>query len=89
MWLQGDIWRRGEAPRQDPSGYRRMAKHRLGGAGLAGASFEMEWSTSRLGVGGKSTTDYGKNSGGVVVKVGVFLWAESSFQRRASSAVAA
>ena len=59
------------------------------GAGLAGASFGMEWSTSRLGVGGKSTTDYGKNSGGVVVKVGVFLWAESSFQRRASSAVAA
>ena len=57
------------------------------GAGLAGESFEIEW--SRLGGGGKSTTDYGENSGGVVVKAGVFLWAESSFQRRASSAIAA
>ena len=40
------------------------------------------------GRGGKFATNCGKSSGGAVVKAGVFLWEESSFKRRLSSAVA-
>ena len=43
----------------------------MGGAGLAVESFEVEW--CRLGGGGKSTTDCGESSRGVVVKARVRL----------------
>ena len=52
----------------------------LGGAGLAGESFETEW--CRLGGGGKFATDCGESSEGVVVKAGVFLRAETYLETR-------
>ena len=69
------------------SAVRERRSELLGGAGLAGESFETEW--CRLGGGGKYVTDCGESSGGAVVKAGVFLWAESSFRRRSSVAIAA
>ena len=53
-----------------------------GGPGLAGGSFWIKTEWCRLRGGGKSATDCGESSGGVVVKAGVLLRVETYLETR-------